>query len=377
MTLAERFCAAGVPVFVPDMKGDILALARSCPTIAHDLFGESGVPLRAAVDDIGPELMSRSLSLSDSQAGVLDVADVYAPRARMPLSTIDDLRRVMAAMVANRHEVSARIGLVSPVSVGAIQRALLRLERRGGASFFQDPTFPISTLLRMEAGRGLVSVLAADKLILQPDVYSMFLLWMLSELFERLPEVGDLDRPRLVFFFDEAHLLFANCPAPLLRRIEQVVRLVRSKGVGVYFVTQTRDDVPKVIREQLALRIDHARRLGVGCAHVVTLGESGKPNPVDLVRVDLPSCRLGALTDAERVRLLPRVPRMAPPAPASTPRASAIVTAATALVVAVALGLIVWSGKTPYALAVFAGICLAVGWPLASLLSFALAMLTS
>ena len=200
---------------------------------------------------------------------------------------------------------------------------------------------------------------------------------MLSELFERLPEVGDLDRPRLVFVFDEAHLLFTSCPAPLLRRIEQVVRLVRSKGIGVYFVTQTRDDVPKVIREQLALRIDHSRRLGVGRGHVVTLADDGKPNPVDLVQVDLPSCRLGALTDAERERLLPRMQLKATSAPlaASNPSIGPILTAGAVLMIT--LGAIVWAGMAPHVLAILAGLCFAAGWPFAGLLSLALAMVAS
>jgi hypothetical protein len=310
MTMAERFSDAGVPCFIPDIKGDIAALARSAPAIAFDLFGERGVPLRASVADIGPRLLSRALNLSPAQGGILQIAQRYAPAIGLPLDTLADLRAVLAAMLADRREVSASIGLVSTASVGALQRALLTLEDNGGAAFFGAPSFDIesSSMLVGADGRGLVSILAAERLINQPDVYAAFLLWMLSDLFDRLPEAGDLERPRLAFFFDEFHLVLADCPRPLLRRIEQVVRLIRSKGVGVFIVTQSPEDVTrasKPIAEQLATRVEHSGRLGFGRAHVTLLDDSGKrARQMAPVSIALPRCQLGALSDDERARLL-------------------------------------------------------------------------
>lgn len=298
MRLAESFASQGVPVFVSDVKGDIAALSRSCPATVYDVFGKSGIPLKASIQGIGADLLARALELTDTQSGCLEIAFAYADIMALPLATIDDLRAVLAAMLAAREHVSRTYGQVSPASIGVIQRALLRLEAQGAKQFFGTPSFDVAALLQP----GLVSILDSTRLIDSPRVYGAFLLWLLGELRQRLPEVGDLEKPRLVMFFDESHLLFQDCPAALLRRIEQTVRLIRSKGVGVYFVSQSAADIPDLIRQQLAHRIEHSRALPVGTAIVETMTAAGQPAKPVKVQIDKPACDLGALSVQEQSR---------------------------------------------------------------------------
>jgi Cdc6-like AAA superfamily ATPase len=318
--LTEQFSKAGVPVFVSDVKGDIAALSRSCPTQFLDVFGQTGKPLTVSISSMGAELIARALELTDTQAGVLEIAFAVARDKEWPLDTIANLRTTLALCVEYQTEVSARYGQVSKASVGVIMRALLRLESQGGNAFFSQSQFDVAALLEvigdigtpfsiandMRASwhsatetRGLVSILQAERLINSPRVYAAFLLWLLTELWDRLPEIGDIDKPRLVLFFDEAHLLFSEINPALLRRIEQTVRLIRSKGVGVYFVTQSPDDVPPAIREQLAFQITHERAYRIGQANVAGLNDRGGPVNHGLVQIDLPECPLGALADSE------------------------------------------------------------------------------
>lgn len=326
LKLAEELSAAGVPVFLPDMKGDAAALARSCPAILWDLYGEAGHGVRVAVRDFDPPLFARALGLNDTQAGVLAVAYRVAADRGLPLDTLADLRAALSVTADDRAAVSARYGLVSAASVAAIMRGLVDLD----PAPFRAPSLDLADLMRTEDGAGVVSLLAADRLVLQPRLYAAFLLWLLSRLFDTLPEIGDPDRPRLVLIFDEAHLLFQDAPAALVRRIEQVVRLVRSKGVGVYLCTQSPGDVPDAVLRQLGNRVQHALRaftprdqkdvkttaetfrgadastlaavsnMGVGEALVSFLGDGGVPDAVRRVRVDLPACDLDPLTAEER-----------------------------------------------------------------------------
>lgn len=318
--LSEQFSKAGVPVFISDVKGDIAALSRSCPTQFLDVFGQTGKPLKATISAMGADLMARALELTDTQAGVLEIAFAYARDSGAPLATIADMRKVLSAMDEDSSYVSRHYGQVTKASVGVIMRALLRLETQGGNQFFGNPQFDVAALLdtipawiqgpdenlaaHMAGGhafpRGLVSILQAERLINSPRVYAAFLLWLLTELWDRLPEIGDIDKPRLVMFFDEAHLLFSEINPALLRRIEQTVRLIRSKGVGVYFVTQSPDDVPHAIREQLAFQITHERAYRIGQACVTGLNDRGGPVNHGLVQIDLPECPLGALSDDEK-----------------------------------------------------------------------------
>jgi DNA helicase HerA-like ATPase len=302
------------------------------PVVFWDLFGQQGHPLRTTVSEIGPALLGRILELNDTQAGVLEIAFTLADDQGLLLLDLDDLRALLAFVGGNRKEISTQYGLVSTPSIGAIQRALLTLERGGGDHLFGEPALDLADLLRTDlGGRGIISVLAADRLILQPRLYSSLLLWLLSELFENLPEVGDLPLPKLVFIFDEAHLLFDDAPQELRRRVEQAVRLIRSKGVGVYFCSQFPDDVPGEILGQLGNRIQHALRaytpreqravkaaaetfrqnpdldtesvileLGVGEALVSTLKDKGEPSIVQRTLIRPPSSRLGPLTPEER-----------------------------------------------------------------------------
>lgn len=355
MVLAEGFSRLGVPVFLADVKGDMAGLAlpgelsgrvaervralglddfrpEGNPVVLWDLWGEAGHPLRVTVSEMGPVLLSRILELSDAQAGVLDIAFRYADDEGLLLLDLNDLKALIAHAAAQRALLSARYGLISSASLAAVQRALLRLENQGAARFFGEPSLRLADLLKTAAdGRGLIHILAAERLIQSPRLYSSFLLWLLSELFEQLPEVGDAPLPKLVFFFDEAHLLFADCPPTLRQRIEQVVRLIRSKGVGIYFCSQLPDDVPQEILSQLGLRIQHALRaftprdqkalrmvaetfvpnpaidvraalttLAIGEALVSVLGEGGIPQPVDRVLMVPPQCRLGPLSASER-----------------------------------------------------------------------------
>lgn len=318
MRLAESFSMQGVPVFAADVKGDLSALARTCPAQLLDVYGRDGAPLRVPVSGFGPDLFARALELSDVQAGCLEIAFAYAAARGAPLDTLQDLRDICGAMVADRQAVSAQFGLVTPASVGAIQRAVLRLETQGAAAFFGAPGFDIATLLDIEPGgpgpEGVVSILSGERLLHAPRLYSALLLWLLRELFQRLPEVGDMDKPRLVFIFDEAHTIFADCPAALLRSIEQTARLIRSKGVGIYFASQSPADLPEIIRNQCATRIQHDRALGVGRAHFDTLDKNGAPSVRQLIRPDLPTCPLGALSDEERARFIPPVAEILPTA---------------------------------------------------------------
>ena len=363
MVMAEGFSRLGVPVFLADVKGDVSGLAlpgtpnekiaarvqqigiegyvnEASPVVFWDLYGRSGHPVRATVSEVGPALLSRMLELNDTQSGVLDIAFKLADDNGWLLLDLDDLRALLAFVAENRKQISAEIGLVSAPSVGAIQRALLRLEQEGGDAFFGEPALELNDLMRTDLnGRGVVNILAADQLILKPRLYSSFLLWMLSELFENLPEVGDMDKPKLVFVFDEAHLLFDDAPPALKQRVEQVVRIIRSKGVGVYFCSQFPDDVPDNILGQLGNRVQHALRaytprdqkavrtaaetfvanpgldvakaisqLGTGEALVSTLQDKGIPMPVQRTLICPPRSRMGAITPEERATVRARSP---------------------------------------------------------------------
>ena len=363
LVIAEGFSRLGVPVFIADVKGDVAGLAlpgtpsekveqrvaqigidgftlEASPVVFWDIEGRLGHPVRVTVSEMGPALLARILSLNDIQAGVLDIAFAVADDQGLLLLDLDDLRALLTFVAGQRKEISTRYGLVSPASVAAIQRALLALERDGGSSFFGEPALELADLLRTDAnGRGIINVLAADALVLKPRLYSTFLLWLLSELFEQLPEVGDLDRPKLAFVFDEAHLLFDDAPPALQQRIEQVVRIIRSKGVGVYFCSQFPDDVPEEILGQLGNRMQHALRaftprdmkkvraaaetfvpnpnvdvgaaiaqLAPGEALVSMLGPNGVPLPVERALVSPPRCRMGAITPEERAAVRARSP---------------------------------------------------------------------
>ena len=284
MTLAEGFSRLGVPVFLADVKGDVSGLAvpgsgaenllqraaeigvadyapGASPTIFWDLYGKLGHPVRTTVSEMGPTLLSRILELNDTQAGVLDIVFKLADDRGLLLLDMDDLRALLGLVAEERKDISTEYGLVSAQSIAAIQRSVLRLAQDGGENFFGEPALELADIMRVNHdGRGMIGILAADQLVLKPKLYSTFLLWLLSELFEQLPEVGDLDKPKLVFIFDEAHLLFDDAPPSLVQRIEQVVRLIRSKGVGVYFCSQFPDDVPGNILGQLGNRVQHALR---------------------------------------------------------------------------------------------------------------------
>jgi DNA helicase HerA-like ATPase len=363
MVLAEGFSRLGVPVFMPDVKGDVAGLAlagitnekiqqrvaqigmegyanEANPVLFWDLYGKAGHPVRTTISEIGPNLLGRILEINDTQIGMLEIAFKLADDQGLLLLDLDDLRALLGFVADHRKEISTHYGLVSTQSVAAIQRALLVLEREGGEALFGEPALELNDLLRTDlSGRGIVNILVADQLILKPRLYSSFLLWLLSELYENLPEVGDLDKPKLVFFFDEAHLLFDDAPPMLRRRVEQVVRIIRSKGVGVYFCSQFPDDVPNEILGQLGNRIQHALRaytprdqkavntaaetfvanpkldvakvisqLGVGEALVSTLQDRGVPMPVERTLICPPRCRMGAVTPEERAAVLARSP---------------------------------------------------------------------
>lgn len=363
LVLAEGFSRLGVPVFMADVKGDVAGLAvagvpgeellrrvaatgiegyehEASPVVFWDLFGRQGHPVRTTVSEMGPGLLGRILELNDVQEGVLEIVFKLADDRGLLLLDLDDLRALLSFVAENRREISGQYGLISASSLAAIQRSLLPLEREGGRELFGEPALDLADLMRTDlSGCGIVNILAADRLILKPRLYSSFLLWLLSELFENLPEVGDLDRPRLVFFFDEAHLLFADIPPQLRQRVEQVVRLIRSKGVGVYFCSQFPDDVPNEILGQLGNRIQHALRaytprdqkavqtaaetfvpnpgldvvrvipeLGLGEALVSTLQEQGVPMPVERTLICPPRCRMGAITPEERATVRSRSP---------------------------------------------------------------------
>jgi hypothetical protein len=364
MVLAEGFSRLGVPCFLADAKGDLAGLAMAAgepgdklkarlaklkladwkpqanPVVFWDIYGKLGHPVRATISEMGPTLLGRVLELNDTQEGVLEVVFKAADDQGWLLLDLADLRALLAYAVDNAKAISAQYGLISTQSIAAIQRAILKLEGDGADQFFGEPALELADLMRQDmSGRGIINVLAADQLIMKPRLYSTFLLWLLSELFEQLPEVGDLDQPKMVFFFDEAHLLFDDASPALQQRVEQVVRLIRSKGVGVYFCSQNPDDVPDVILGQLGNRIQHALRaftprdqkavkaaaetfvanpkldvteaigkLAVGEALASTLADGGVPTPVEQVLVTTPCCRIGAITDAERSTIRQRSP---------------------------------------------------------------------
>ncbi|MFM8768923.1 MAG: helicase HerA-like domain-containing protein, partial [Rubrivivax sp.] len=280
-TLAEGFSRIGVPVFMADVKGDLTGISQTgrvsdklarvlaergieaptplaCPTTLWDVFGEQGHPVRATISDMGPLLLSRMLALNETQAGVMNLVFKIADDHGLALLDLKDLRAMLQHVGENAKDFTTQYGNISAASVGAIQRGLLQIEQQGGDRFFGEPMLDIADFMQTLEGRGVVNILAADKLMTAPRLYATFLLWMLSELFETLPEVGDLEKPKLVFFFDEAHLLFNEAPKVLVERIELVVRLVRSKGVGVYFVTQNPLDIPDSVLGQLGNRVQHA-----------------------------------------------------------------------------------------------------------------------
>ena len=281
--LAETFCQAGVPCFMADMKGDLSGISQpgklsgfiqkrlpefgiedpqfqSCPVRFFDVFGEQGHPMRATVSDMGPQLLGRLLELNETQTGILNIVFKIADDRGLLLLDMKDLRAMLDYVAKNAATFTTAYGNVTAASVGAIQRSLLTLENQGAEKFFGEPAFDVYDLLQCEGGKGIMNVLAADKLMLQPKLYSTFLLWLLSDLYARLPEVGDLDLPKLVFFFDEAHMLFADTSKALTDKIEQVIRLIRSKGVGIYFITQSPTDIPENILGQLGNRVQHALR---------------------------------------------------------------------------------------------------------------------
>ncbi len=359
--LAESFSRIGVPVFMADVKGDLAGISQSggdnakvqarvtelglgaadfsteaCPVTLWDILGDQGHPVRITLSDMGPLLLARLLGLNETQEGVLNLLFRLADDKGWLLLDVKDLRALLAFLADDPGAVGGEYGHVSKASVGAIQRKLLTLDEQGAGQLFGEPALDIADLMQTdEHGRGYINLLAADKLIQTPDLYSTFLLWLLSELFEQLPEVGDVDKPRLVFFFDEAHLLFDSAPKVLLDKIEQVVRLIRSKAVGVYFVTQSPADVPDDVLGQLGNRVQHALRaftprdqkavrvaaqtfrpnpafdtegiitnLGVGEALVSTLDETGTPTIVERVRVAPPGSRVGPITPQERRALM-------------------------------------------------------------------------
>ncbi len=357
--LAEGFSDAGVPVFLSDVKGDLSGLAnpgsaahklnqaftsraekigfadfgyRAYPVTFWDLLGEQGHPVRTTVAEMGPLLLARLLELSEAQEGILNIAFRLADEEGLPLLDLKDLQALLVWIGKNRADLSLRYGNVSTASIGAIQRRLLVLENQGGANLFGEPALDLADIIRTDAdGRGTINILAADKLMGAPGLYATFLLWLLSELFEELPEVGDPDKPRLVFFFDEAHLLFDDAPKALVDKVEQVARLIRSKGVGVYFITQNPADVPEDILGQLGNRIQHAlraftakdrkslrlaaetyrenprfsteeaiREVGVGEAVTSMLQDKGVPGVVERTLIRPPSSHLGPITAADR-----------------------------------------------------------------------------
>lgn len=352
--LAETFCQAGVPCFMADMKGDLSGISQAgsmsgfiekrcaefgienpefkpCPVRFFDVFGEQGHPMRSTVSNMGPQLMSRILGLNETQEGVMNIVFRVADDRGLLLIDIKDLRSMLAYVSEHASEYTATYGNVSPASIGAIQRALLTLENQGAEKFFGEPSFDIYDLIQCEQGKGVMSVLAADKLMMNPKLYSTFLLWLLSDLYAQLPEVGDMDLPRLVFFFDEAHTLFDDTSKALVDKIEQVIRLIRSKGVGVYFVTQNPTDVPDSIASQLGNRVQHALRayspkeqkvvraaaetfrtnpefsteeaimaLETGEALVSFLDEKGAPSVVERARILFPLSQIGAITPEQR-----------------------------------------------------------------------------
>jgi len=360
--MAEEFSRAGVPVFLTDIKGDVGGMAvagvprdafarraeqiglsdigyAAMPVTFWDLFGQHGHPVRTTIAEMGPLLLSRIMELTEAQEGVINVAFRLADEEGWPILDLPDLRSVLQYLVENQREMSAKYGNVTTASVGAIQRRLLVLENQGAASFFGEPALDIRDLMLTPGGQGQVNILHAERLMTTPRLYATFMLWLLSELFEELPEVGDLDKPKLVFFFDEAHLLFNGAPRALIEKVEQVARLIRSKGVGIYFITQNPDDVPETILSQLGNRVQHAlraftardqqalkkaaqtyrpnprfdtevaiREVGVGEAVTSFLELKGVPGIVERTLVRPPASAMGPVDAATRAQVVARSP---------------------------------------------------------------------
>ena len=356
--MAETFCQAGVPCFMADMKGDLSGISQvgktsgfiekrlpefgieypefqSCPVRFFDVFGEQGHPMRATISQMGPQLLSRLMQLNETQDGVLNIVFRIADERGLLLIDLKDLRSMLDWVSKNAKDYTTKYGNISTPTIGAIQRALLQLENQGADKFFGEPSFDIYDLMQTEGGKGVMNVLAADKLMLQPKLYSTFLLWLLSELYSTLPEVGDLELPKLVFFFDEAHMLFSDTSKALLDKIEQVIRLIRSKGVGIYFITQSPTDIPENILGQLGNRVQHALRaytpkdqkavktaadtfranpafktdeaimnLETGEALVSFLDEKGAPNIVERAKILFPLSQIGAVTEGQRLDII-------------------------------------------------------------------------
>ena len=356
--IAETFCQAGVPCFMADMKGDLSGISQAgklsgfiekrmpefgienpefqaCPVRFFDVFGEQGHPMRATISQMGPMLLSRLLQLNETQDGVLNIVFRIADDRGLLLLDLKDLQAMLDWVSKHAKEYTTKYGNISIQTIGAIQRALLQLENQGADKFFGEPSFDIYDLMQTEGGKGIMNVLAADKLMMQPKLYSTFLLWLLSELYSTLPEVGDLPLPKLVFFFDEAHMLFTDTSKALLDKIEQVIRLIRSKGVGIYFITQSPTDIPENILGQLGNRVQHALRaytpkdqkavktaadtfranpefktdeaimnLETGEALVSFLDEKGAPNMVERAKILFPLSQIGAVTEGQRLDII-------------------------------------------------------------------------
>ncbi|MCA3692914.1 helicase HerA-like domain-containing protein [Aquidulcibacter sp.] len=361
--LAEGFSRAGVPVFAADIKGDLSGMSQSwepsapfkaraeqigltdyrsesTPVVYWDLYGQKGHPIRTTISEMGPTLLARLMEVSDAQEGALAVAFKMADEEGLFLLDMKDLKAILDFMAENDSMVSKKYGLVTPQSIAALQRKIMQLDQAGADGFFGEPALDLRDFMRTDlSGKGIVNILAADRLVQSPTLYSTFLLWMLSELFEQLPEVGDMDRPKMVFFFDEAHLLFRDAPKALLNTIEQVVRLIRSKGVGIYFVTQNPQDIPETVLAQLGNRVQHALRaytpsetkavriaaesfrpnprfktedmitaLGVGEALVSTLDDKGIPTIVERTFIRPPLSQVGPCSPEARARVISASP---------------------------------------------------------------------
>ncbi len=360
--LAETFCQAGVPCFMADMKGDLSGISQAgkmsgfiekrkdsfgvpdpqfqaCPVRFYDVYGEQGTPIRASVSSLGPQLLSRLMGLNETQTGILNIVFRVADDRGLLLYDLKDLRALLNYVSTNAKSLTTAYGNIAPQSVGAISRSLLELENQGANQFFGMPEFDIMDLIQTEGGKGVMSVLAADKLMLQPKLYSTFLLWLMSDLYAKLPEVGDMEKPKLIFFFDEAHMLFDDTPKALTDKIEQVIRLIRSKGVGIYFVTQNPTDIPETILGQLGNRVQHALRaftpkdqkavrsaaetfranpafktdeaitnLETGEALVSVLDEKGAPTMVQRAKILFPLSQIGAVTPEQRKQIIEASP---------------------------------------------------------------------
>ena len=356
--IAETFCQAGVPCFMADMKGDLSGISQvgrlsgfiekrlpefgienpqfqACPVRLFDVYGEQGHPMRATVSQMGPQLLSRLLGLNETQDGVLNIVFRIADERGLLILDLKDLRSMLDYVAKNAKDYTVKYGNITTQTVGAIQRALLQLEAQGADKFFGEPSFDIHDLLQTKGGKGIMNVLAADKLMMQPKLYSTFLLWLMSDLYSSLPEVGDLEYPKLIFFFDEAHMLFEDTSKAMVDKIEQVIRLIRSKGVGIYFITQSPTDIPESILGQLGNRVQHALRaytpkdqkavkvaadtfranpdfktdeaimnLETGEALVSLLDEKGAPSVVERAKILFPLSQIGAITEGQRLDLI-------------------------------------------------------------------------